>query len=818
MLRQILQDLRHALRQLRKSPGFTLTAVLTLTLGIGATTTIFTLVYDVMLRPLPYKHPDRLIVMEEREAEFRDIYPKLPMNANHFLNWQRNSRTIQSMAVIQQDSMPLGLIGHPLQVSVLKTTPGIFSVLDARPALGRAFTEQEAQTGRDREIVLTYDLWRTQFQRDPGILGRTITLNGFPFTVIGVMPQSFRLPIIETIGDPNSDRAKPVEALVPLAFSADQLKEVMGDFNYFGLARLKPGVSVAEANAEIDSLQHTISASLSAEEKGTLSAVLTPFQQALVGDNRTPLFILLAAVAGLLLVGCFNIANLLLARASGRRQQMAVAAALGASRSQLLRMALRETAVLAFLGGALGILLAAILVPAMQRFLPPALDFRGPLHLDWTGASCALLLALSAALFSGAVPAWIGSRTHPHEVLQSESRLASESRNSRRLRRILVAAEVAVSLALVLMTGLLTASLVKLMRIDRGFDADRVMTASVDLPNGSYRDLQSRAAFYREVLGRLRQLPGVEDAGLTSLLPLAGDRWLDMIRVGGDARPFMELPVEHFRWISPGYLEAIHLPLIAGRYMSNADEGKNYALISELTARTLWPGTNPIGKQFTRGGMTEAPFTVIGVVSDARTISLANTDPLMVYAPYWYRCDSGGNLVVRTRQDPGMMGDAIRKAVWSVNSDVSVPVVRSLGGVITDSVANRRFEMDLLLLFAVSALLLAGLGVYGVVTYSVVQREREIGLRMALGAQRASIYGLVLRDGLLPILAGAVIGVGVAFALARVMAGLLFQVSAYNPAIVAGAVCVLVAVGTGACLLPARRAASVEPMQALRTE
>jgi putative ABC transport system permease protein len=814
----LLNDLRLALRQLRRAPGFTATAVLTLALGIGATTAIFTLVYDVLLRPLPYTHPERLVVMEERVAEFRDIYPKLPMNANNFNTWQQHSRTIESMAVMEENAMPLGMGGHPLQVNVVRATPGLFSVLDTAPRLGRAFTALEASSGHERVVVLMNDLWRTQFESNPEILGKTITLNGYPFTVIGVMPPSFHLPMVETIDVPDSDHTKPVEALVPLAFSADQLQEAVGDFNYFGLARLKPGVSVAQANAEIDSLQHVISAGLSADEKATLSAVLTPFQEALAGSNRTPLFILLGAVAGLLLVGCINIANLLLARAAGRRQQMAVAAALGASRAGMLRMAMRETTVLAALGGVLGILLAIILVPFMQHYLPPALNFRGPVHLDWAGAACALLLAVAATLSAGAVPAWIGSRTQPHDVLRSESRLATESRSSKRMRRVLVAVEVAVSVALVLMTGLIGASLARLMRIDRGFDADRVMTASVDLPYQSYSDLQSRAAFYKKALEQLRQLPGVEEAGLTSVLPLAGDYWIDSIRVPGDARPFLQLPSEHFRWISPGYFEALHLPLIAGRSLSSSDEGKLYALISEVTARTLWPGVNPVGRQFTRAGWTNAPITVIGVVRDARTISLATADPLMVYMPYWYRCESTGGLVVRTRQDPAAMADAVRKAIWSVDSGVSVPMVRTLGGIVTESVANRRFEMDLLLLFAVSALLLAGLGVYGVVNYSVVQREREIGLRMALGAQHTNIYGLVLRDGLLPVLAGAAIGVGVAFAFARLAASLLFQVSPYNPAIVAGAVCVLVAVGIVACLLPARRAAHIEPMRALRTE
>ena len=817
-MQTLLDDLRYAARQLRNSPGFSITAVLTLALGIGATTAIFTLVYDVLLKPLPYSHPERLLVMEEQVAEFRDIYPTLPMNANHFVFWQQHSQSFQAMAVMQEERMPLGLGGHPLQIGVLNSTPGIFSVLDSMPRLGRGFSLQEAQPGHERVAVLMDNLWRQQFQSDPAILGKTITLNGFPYTVIGVMPPSFHLPHIQNFSSQDSNHPQPVEALLPMAFSKDLLQEAMGEFNYFGLARLKPGVSLAQANAEINALQHTITGSLTGEEKATLSATLTPFQQSLVGNNQKPLMILLAAVAGLLLVGCVNITNLLLARAVGKRQQMAVAAALGASRGEMLRLAMRETTVLAALGGALGILLAAIIMPAMQRYLPPALDFRGPLHLDWAGAGCALLLAVMATLLAGAAPAWMAARTPPQEVLHSESRLATESRSSKRMRRILVAVEVAVSVALVLMTGLLTTSLLRLLHVDRGFEAARIATAMVDLPSNSYSDSGARERFYKQVLDRLSLLPGVEHAAAVSELPLSGDRWLDMIRVPGDARPVMQMPTEHFRWITPGYFETIHLPLIAGRLLSSSDEGKHYAVISELTARTLWPGKNPVGQQFSRAGLNENPFTVIGVVGNARTVSLAAPDPMMVYMPYWYRSDSTAGLLIRTHQDPASMADAIRRAIWSVDPEVPVPVIRMLGGVVEDSVANRRFEMQLLLLFAISALLLAALGVYGVVTYSVVQRRREIGLRLALGAQRQNIYRLVLRDGLAPVLAGSIAGLAVAFASARVVGSLLFQVSPYNSAIAGSAVIVLVGLGTAACLIPARRAAAVDPMQALRRE
>ncbi len=404
--------------------------------------------------------------------------------------------------------------------------------------------------------------------------------------------------------------------------------------NYFGLARLRTGVSVAAATADLDALQHTISANLPADEKATLSVMLTPFQEQLVGNNRKPLIILLAAVAGLLLVGCVNVTNLLLARAVGQRQQMAVASALGARRAELVRMALRETALLAAVGGGLGVLLASGIVPAMQRYLPPALDFRGPLHLDWAGAGCALLLAVLATLLAGAAPAFMVSRTAPNEVLHTESRLASESRGSRRARRALVGFEVAVSVALVLMTGLLTASLVKLMHVDRGFTSERTMAAVIDLPTMSYPDDQHRAAFYREVLERMDRLPGVEHAAITSVLPLTGDSWGDMARVAGDNRPVTQLPLESFRWISPEYFSTIHLQLIAGHVFSQSDWGKDLALVSEKTAKTLWPGKDPVGLQFTRGDRTkEKPFTVVGVVANARTVLLSFANRLVPSGP-----------------------------------------------------------------------------------------------------------------------------------------------------------------------------------------
>ncbi|HET6170094.1 MAG TPA: ABC transporter permease, partial [Terracidiphilus sp.] len=556
----LLNELRYAFRQLRKSPGFAIVAVLTLALGIGATTAIFTLVYDVLLKPLPYTHPGQLVVLQEQVAEFKDIYPTLPMNANHFENWQQHSRSFQSMATLEQDNVPLGAGGHPLQVGVLRATSGIFPALMAKPQLGRGFNAQEDHPGHEHVVVLMHDLWKQRFHSDPNVLGKTITLDGNVFTVIGVMPASFYLPSGQTFeygGISDSGNSGPAEAIVPLAFSKDQMHQEMGDFDYFGLARLKPGVSTAQANAEINALQHGIAGRLPANEKATLSAVLIPFQQFLIGNNRKPLLILLVAVAGLLFVGCINIMNLLLARAVGRRQEMAVASALGASRGDLLRASMREAGVLAAIGGALGILLAAMIVPILQRFLPAALNFRGSLHVDWMGAAFALLLAVIVTLLAGAAPARMSWRTQPQEALRGDSRSASESRSGKQMRKTLVAAEVAVSVTLVLMTGLLPTSLYRLMHVDRGFQTARVMTAKIELPSHSYDKQPDRDTFYKNILERLNRLPGAEDAAIVSAVPLGGDFWTDLVQLPGDARPLMQMPLEHFRWISPGFFQTI---------------------------------------------------------------------------------------------------------------------------------------------------------------------------------------------------------------------------------------------------------------------
>ncbi len=742
-----MKNLQLGLRQLRKSPGFAITVLLTLALGIGATTAMFTFVYDVLLKPLPFAHAEQLLTIEEKVAEWNNVYPTLPVSANHFAFWQRYQGSFNAMAAMRQYSVPLGVGDRPLQISILNATAGVFQVLQVQPRIGRAFNDSEAIPGQHRVVVLLFDLWRNQFKSDPAIVGKTITLDGFPYTVIGIMPESFHMPAVQNVasfGDRN--RPVPLGAITPLSFSKEQLAEEMGDLNYFGLARLRSKVSLATARKELNQLQRLVSDHLPANEKSSLSIALTPYQEALVGSDRRPLIMLLGAVFGLLLVGCVNIANLLLTRAVGQRKQLAIAAALGASRKELLQMALREMVVLAPVGGALGLLLASVAVPVIQRYLPPALDFRGALHLDWASALCAVVACFLATILAGAAPLFMVSRTAPQSVLHSETRLASESRGTRRARRLLVGVEVAVSVALVFMTGLLTVSLMKLMRVDRGFTVEHSITAMLNLPSQQYSTSEHRTEFFKQVVEKLQRLPGVKHAAITSVLPLTGDSWGDMAQVPGDRRPLSQLPIESFRWTSPDYFSSIQLPLLSGRFFGNSDWGKNVALVSSKTAKALWPGRDPVGKRFQRGGATdEQPFTVVGVVADARTISLAKPDPMLIYVPYWFRCDNSAGLIVRTRENPATVAAEIRQTVRDIDRSVPVPTVRALGNIVTDSVANQRFEMQLLLFFAASALFLASLGVYGIVSYSVVQRSREIGLRLALGAQIADVYQLVLQ-------------------------------------------------------------------------
>jgi predicted permease len=491
---------------------------------------------------------------------------------------------------------------------------------------------------------------------------------------------------------------------------------------------------------------------------------------------------------------------------------------MGASPAQLVRSAIAEPLLLSVAGSLLGLALAALALPSIAHALPTTLPLLHPLHIDTALVLFAVGASLVCALLCGLLPAVRFVHSHPQAALRSESRTASESAGGKQVRRALVVGEVAASVTLVVLAGMFLLSLYRLLRVDRGFTTDRVVSATVSLPDKQYETPQQREAFYQRSLDRLRQLPGVRSAAVISVLPLAGDQWGDLISRPTDTRPLWSKPAAHFRWVSSGYFETMQISLLAGRFFTHDDLGKSVAVISERAARIAWPGQNPIGQFFRRGDPTEKPLQVIGVVSDIRAVDLSKDPPAMVYVPLTYRSNSNGSFVVRTANDPAALAGDIRRAIWSVDAQVPVPEVRTMNAVVDHSLAARNFQLRLLLAFAACALVLAALGIYGVVAYSAVQRTRELGIRIALGAQPAQIYRLILEDGVTPVLIGAVAGVGLAVLAARAIGGLLYGVGSFNLDIAAAAAVILIAIGALASLIPAIRATRIDPVQALRAE
>jgi putative ABC transport system permease protein len=813
-MNSVLQDFRYGLRHLRNSPGFTFTAVFTLAIGIGATTAMFSVVLDVLLRPLRYASPEQLVVIRENIATPNREFTDLAVNANHFIFWQQQNRSFTSIAALRPFSMPVGG-AQADEIGVAKATSNLISTLGFQPFVGHTFTEEEEKPGHN-VVLLTDGFWKRRYGADPAIVGKTVPLDGLQYLVVGILPPEFNLPDSRAVGG-LSGTDKPIEAFVPFGWSAEELQEIEGDHNYFAIARLRDGIGIAQASAELNTLQQQIRQHT--PDKVNLSATLIPFQEYLVGSSRRVLLLLLAAVSGLLFIACTNLTNLLLARSAGRGHESGVRIALGASRAQIMQHRLMEPLILAGSGGLGGMLLArfgiAFLVHSVRWDLPVLAQVR----VDTPVLSLSLGISLIAAMACGFLLAWRSAQGGPQNEFHTESRTTSESRAAKRVRQSLIVAEAAASVTLVLLSALFITSLLKLMHVDRGFQTEHVLSARVMLPTGQYgHSADASNAFYERTLARLQEIPGVVSVGAVSVLPLDGDNWDDLITKTGETRPAWQRPGGHFRWITPGYLSTLHVPLLAGRFFTEAESGRNVALISERTARAVWPDQNAIGQHFTRFDPQEQPFEVIGVVGDIRTIDLAQAPPRMVYVPYWYRSRPEAALVIRTTSAPAGLAAAVRKAVSEIDAQVAVPNVRTLEDVVDVSVAPRRLQMQLLLTFAICALLLSALGTYGVMAYSVVQRTREIGIRIVLGANRREIYRMILGEAVTPMLIGAAAGVALASVADRIIANLLFEVRSTNPLIAAISCAILIAIGVVASLLPAAKAAIVDPINALRSE
>jgi putative ABC transport system permease protein len=814
MLDSFVFDLRFAGRMLRKNPGFSTIAIATLALGIGANTAIFSLVDGVILRPLAYLDAERLVAVHEIVPKFSGLAPLIPVNGMHFLEWRKSVHSFEQMALVGGMTFNLTGAGEPERLAAARVSPSLFPMLGVQAQLGRTFLDEEDRPGRDQVVILNHELWKRRFAGDPHVIGRKITLDGHPYEIVGVLPRGFHFPKLNQLYAMTIAEERP-EIWKPFALRDDEL-EALGDFNYACIGRLRRGVQPAQALSELNVVQSHIASQ--SGEKIELRAALVPLQDQITGRSRTGLQLLLAAVSAVLLIGCVNIANLLLARGTARRREIAIRTALGAGRGRLVGQMLVESLVLAGMGGAAGVALAFEAIRAIVAYAPVDLPRTDEVHLDARVLLFTMILSIFTGVLFGLFPAWRATRGDPQEAMKSGSRSATAGRGSGRLRSLLVALEVGLSVMCLIAGGLLLHSFVNLLHVDRGFDAERIVTVELNLPKSHYADLPESASFLRALLEQVESLPGVTSAGVSNKLPLRGEGGNNLLGTEGANVPLMERPLADIRQVNPGFFRTMGIPLRAGRIFEEADRSRKVGLLSTVTAARLWPGENPIGKRFRMGGDDSPLMEVAGVVGDVRAVSLNKTPSLTVYVPYWQRFQNQASLAVRTSIDPLAASSAIRAAIRQVDRELPVPAFRTMEDIVAESVAQRRFQMSLVLLFAGAAVLLASLGIYGVVSYSVAQRTNEMGIRMALGAQPGNIRRMVLGQSLLPVCAGLLAGVMASVALGRVLGSLLFGVSAWDPATISGVLTLLIAVAATATLPPVRRATRVDPMSALRYE
>ena len=817
----LIQDLRYAARTMLRSPGFTATAVIALALGIGANTAIFSVVNAVLLRPLPFDQPDRLVQVWHTppQATFPGM-KEFAVSPANFIDWRNESRGFQAMAAYGFGRYTLTGSGHPEAIRTCAATSGLFSILHVRPLLGRDFLDGEYEPDHDHEVVLSYGLWRSHFGGNPEMVGKNIELNGQAFTVIGVMGPGFQFPIASG----PDDRAQMWK---PLAWS-DRDRAVRDNHNYGVVARLRDGVSLRHAQAELDAIANRLALQYPAENKGW-GAIAVPLRDDLVGDVRPALLILLGAVALVLLIACANVANLILSRTLSRRKESAVRAALGATPRRLLQQAFAETLLLALAGGTLGLVFAHYGVILIVRFLAQRLPRGNEIALDGRVLVFTLGVSLLTGFAAGLLPALRMAKADLNEALkQGLGRTASDSGG--RTRNVLVVSEVALSLMLLIGAGLMIRSLWILQNTNPGFDPDHVVTMVVSIPQNKFPQPGQEVSYFNRVLDGVRVLPGVQAAGLIDAIPLSDDGSHQPISIEG--RPVVAMadqPEVDVRLISPGYLSAMHISLLRGRDVDDSDvPGRPGAvLISQSMAKLFWPNEDPVGKHLTMYFFPDMARVVVGVVADVKLQALNETRPApTLYLPLGQLSPPKGTnwrsfgmiLAVRTGMEPVSAIPSISSFVRNVDADIPLLNIRTMDDWVSTSLSPQRFAMLLLASFAGLALLLAVVGIYSVMSYSVSRRTHEIGVRVALGASRADVLALVVRQGLVLALTGSAIGIAGALLLSRLMSSQLYGVSPTDPITFVAVSVLLTLVALAACYIPARRAMQIDPMVALRYE
>ncbi|MEZ5393062.1 MAG: ABC transporter permease [Bryobacterales bacterium] len=804
--------MRQALRTLARDKAFTAFSIGMLALGIGSVTAIFSIVNAVVLRSL-FPRPERLFAIDEVVPKLAAQYPAeaFPVNGRHFDEWRASCTVCESIGLASAQGGGGNLTGDgpPERISLLRVSHDLLPTLGVSPALGRDFLPSDDEQGAPPVLLLTDAFWRRRFQADPSIVGQDIRLDGQPRTVIGVLPPSFALKGGDYLHEFRTlDR--PYDALVPLRLRYGAIRSY-GNFNFGAVVRLEPGATPAQAAEQMNVALRPFVEEFDSE----MSVRLRQLDEAVLGSTSKALWMFLAAVSGVLLIVCVNLGNLMLARAERRTREAAVRRALGATTAHLLCQALRETVILTLLGAVAGLLCAYWAVEAALGLAPPDTPRLADVHIDAQALAFAIGIAALAGLFTGIIPALRFSRGRLASGLRDSH--ATSTVSSHRARSVLVSVEVALSAALLVIAGLAGTAFFRLMSVERGFVTENVLAFDLTLPRQDYPYPQG-GRFHEALLPRLQGLPGVRSVGLTTKIPLEGSTSVDgVVREDSTQRKEERIQAE-YRFVSADYFSAMGVPLITGRLLTPQDRERPAAVISESVARQVWPGESPLGKRFLTGSADDRPKEVVGVVGDVRTTGLDKDSMPIAYLSYWQRPLDSVSYAVRTAGDPLLLTASIREAVQAVDPAMPVVNVRTMAQVVDESTASQRFQSLLAAAFAATALLLATLGVYGVVSYAVARRTNEIGLRMALGARAFGVLGMILRQGMQPVLFGLAAGLAAALAAGRLLESLLFEISPRDPLVFAAVALLLLAAGTLACYFPARRAARIDPMTALRNE
>ena len=817
-LERIVQDVRYALRMMRKSPGFAAIAVLTLAIGIGSNTAIFSVVDHLFFRPFPFQQPDRLVAVHE-VVRFGGTTRAIPVNLAHFQEWRRSWQSVEDVAVIGGLRMSLTGVGEPERLQTMRVSANVFSLLGVQSRVGRTFAPEEDQPGRDHVVLLSDDLWRSRFNADPQVVGRTIALNDEPYEIVGVLPP-FSFPKVSELFPMTIATTSAPQIWKPLGPTPGELEG--GGYNFACIARLKPGTSVAQARSTLNTVQETLP---QRPPGATLQADVVPLADQVAGRVRSGVTLMWAAVGAVLLIVCVNMANLLLARtlSLSRRREMAIRSAIGASLGRLVRQMLVESVLMSLIGGVLGVVAAYWALHAIVSSAPADLPRVNEVQIDLRVLTFALGVSLMAGVMVGVLPAWRLGVLNPIDALKSGSVSVTSAQRTGRLRALLVACEVGVSAVCLIAGGLLVHSFWKLLQVDGGFAANRVLTIDVSLPIQRYSTPLSRSTFIRTALEQMQALPGVVATGVSNKLPLTGE--------GGNAALWPERSTAisesilgDIRPVNPDYFRAMGIPWRQGRYFTEADRDRSIAVVSTVAAEHLWPGEDPVGKQFHIGAPARPPILVVGIVGDVHGVSLDRPPSPTMYLPYWQSVIPPGVnsmdlvVVVRTTADPVSISSSVRGVIRRLDPELALTGFRTMDDVVMDSVAQRRFQMALVLLFAAAGTLLASLGIYGVVSYSVAQRTNEMGIRLALGALPSDIRRLVITQGFTPVLIGLGAGVLGSIGVGRLLGTLLFGITPSDPLTLTVVVAVFLTVALAAMYVPAQRAIRVDPLQTLRQD